>query len=333
MSEPQKNFSKLVQNFFYSYLINQREVSDRTVKSYKYAFCLLFKFIKEKLKKTATELSLADLNPDLILNFLDYLEKDRKNKIRSRNIRLAAIRSFLHYVMYQVPEESANIQKIFAIPMKKYDNVLINSLSLEEMNTIINSPDTQTWSGQRDQVLLATLYNTGARVSEIINVKIKDIDIGKSSVIHLHGKGRKERAVPLWKSTSILINKWLTKIDNNQQAPLFPNYFGKIMTRSGVEDRLKVAVKKSCKICPSLNNKKISPHVIRHTTAMHLLQSGVDMSVIALWLGHEDINTTHKYMEADLEMKKRTLTKMQEPQQKLKRKVITDKLLSFLEDL
>ena len=269
----------------------------------------------------------------MIVKFLDYLEKDRKNTVRTRNIRLAAIRSFLHYAVYQEPEESPGIQKILAIPMKHYDTVLIKPLLLEEINAIINSPDVQTWSGQRDQALLSTLYNTGARVSEIINVKIKDIDIGKASVIHLHGKGRKERAVPLWKSTSTLINKWLSKIDNDQEAPLFPNYFGKPMTRSGVEDRLKTAVKKSCGTCPSLNGKKISPHVIRHTTAMHLLQSGVDISVIALWLGHENINTTHKYMEADLELKRHTLMKMKEPKHKIKRKLTPDKLLSFLENL
>ena len=333
MNDAQKKFSMLVQNYFYSCLINQRQLSDRTVKSYRDTFCLLFKFIKEKIGKTASQLCLADLDADLVIKFLDYLEKERKNSIRSRNVRLAAIRSFLHYAAYQEPGELPTIQRVLAIPMKHYDRVLIGSLSLKEINTIINSSNTQTWSGQRDQALLATLYNTGARVSEIIFVKRKDIEIEKTMVIHIHGKGRKERAVPLWKNTSALIRKWLPQISNDSQTPLFPNHFGKAMTRSGVEDRLKIAVKKSLTECQSLKCKKVSPHVIRHTTAMHLLQSGVDLSVIALWLGHEHINTTHKYMEADLQMKKHTLMKMQEPKHKIRQKPISDKLLSFLESL
>jgi len=331
--DAQKKFSILVQNYFYSCLINQRRVSDKTVKSYRDTFCLLFKFIKEKLGKTASQLCLSELNSDLVISFLNYLEKERKNTIRSRNVRLAAIRSFMHYAAYQEPEELPTIQRVLAIPMKHYDCILVGFLSRQEMDAILNAPDTQTWSGQRDQVLLATLYNTGARVSEIISVKRKDVEMGKTAVIHLHGKGRKERAVPLWKNTSALIRKWLTKIDNDLQTPLFPNHFGKAMTPSGVDDRLKFAVKKSYSVCQSLKNKKVSPHVIRHTTAMNLLQSGVDLTVIALWLGHENVNTTHKYMEADLQMKKRILMKIKEPKHKATRKHMSDKLLSFLEAL
>ena len=329
----QKRFSILVQDYFYSCLINQRRVSDKTVKSYRDTFCLLFKFAEEKIGKKASQLCLADLNADLVLKFLNYLEKERKNTVRSRNMRLAAIRSFLHYAAYQEPEELPTIQRVLAIPMKHYDHILIGFLSRQEMSAILNSPDIGTWSGQRVQVLLATLYNTGARVSEIISVKRKDIEISKTVVIHLHGKGRKERTIPLWKNTSTLVRKWLNKINDNLQTPLFPNRFGKPMTPSGVEDRLKVAVRKASVVCQSLKNKKVSPHVIRHTTAMHLLQSGVDLTVIALWLGHESINTTHKYMEADLEMKKNILMRVQEPKHTIKREPISDQLLAFLEGL
>lgn len=333
MSNAQQVFSKTIQKYFYNCLIHERQLSNRTVESYRDAFCLLFKFIKNKIGKEASQLCLSDLNADLIIKFLEYLEKERKNTIRSRNIRLAAIRSFLRYASYQEPGELSGIQRVLAIPMKRFNRTVIGSLSFKEINTIINAPDPQTWSGQRDQTLFATLYNTGARVSEIISIKRKDIENGKTIVLHLHGKGRKERAVPLWKNTSNLIRKWLPHINDDLQTPLFPNHDGKQMTRSGVENRLNIAVDKSIITCQSLKNKKVSPHIIRHTTAMHLLQSGVDLSVIALWLGHEQINTTHKYMEADLQMKTRTLMKMQAPKYKKNYKPISDKLLSFLESL
>ena len=181
--------------------------------------------------------------------------------------------------------------------------------------------------------MLTTLYNTGARVSEIISIKRCDVRSSDHSVILLHGKGRKERSIPLWKSTSALLKKWLKEINDEPQTPLFPNHFGEMMTRSGVEDRIKVAVHSAIPICNSLSHKKISPHVIRHTTAMHLLQSGIDLTVIALWLGHESINTTHKYMESDLQMKEKTLQALIDPNQKAKKRKLPDSLIKFLEGL
>ncbi len=333
--DTQKNFSMLVQNYFCQCLINQRHVSDRTVKSYRDTFKLLFKFINEQKGKSASQLRLSDINADLILKFLDYLEAKRHNTARSRNIRLAAIRSFLHYASYQEPEALSSIQRALAIPMKQYDRPLVGFFTREEMEAILNSINTQTWSGQRDQALLTTLYNTGARVSEIITVKRSDIEVNQNAVIHLHGKGRKERSVPLWKSTVSLIRKWLKQIDDDPQTPLFPNRSGEAMSRSGVDDRIKTIAKKAEKKCPSLKNKKISSHIIRHTTAMHLLQSGIDITLISLWLGHESINTTHKYMEADLQMKKRILNKIKGPKHRTKRKTkpLSDNLITFLEGL
>jgi integrase/recombinase XerD len=331
--DTQEKFPTLVQSYFCQYLINQRRVSNKTVESYRDTFCLLFKFIGKHLGKPVSQLSLADINADLVAEFLDYLENERKNSINSRNIRLAAIRSFLNYVTYQEPDALPVIRRVLAIPIKRYDHVLVGSLSREEVESILNALDTKTWSGQRDRVLLTTLYNTGARVSEIIAVKRCDIEIDQSTVVRLHGKGRKERSVPLWKGTSALIRKWLKQINTDPQTPLFPNYFGRTMSRSGVEKRIKAAVKKATTSCPSLKNKKVSPHVFRHTTAMHLLQSGIDMTVIALWLGHESINTTHKYMEADTQMKERVLHKFQESKQKIKRKPLSDSLITFLESL
>lgn len=326
-------FSILVQNYFYKNLINQRRVSERTVKSYRDAFCLLFKFTSEQLGKKASELCLSDIDADLVVKFLDYLEVVRKNTVSSRNARLAAIRSFLHYAAYQEPSELPNIQRVLAIPIKRHDHKLVGFLSREEMTAILDSIDKRTWSGQRDHVLLTTLYNTGARVSEIIAVKRSEVEVNNNGVIYLHGKGRKDRSIPLWKSTKILIRAWLAKINKDLQSPLFPNRFGNAMTRSGVNDRIKSIIKKAAVKCQSLKVKKISPHVIRHTTAMHLLQSGVDLTVIALWLGHESIATTHRYMEADLKMKERVLASLQDPKQRIKRKPLSDSLITFLEGL
>lgn len=326
-------FSALVQNYFFTYLINQRRVSDKTIKSYRDTFRLLFKFIAESIGKTPAQLCIEDMNSILIAKFLDYLETSRKNTVRTRNIRFAAIRSFLKYVAFQEPATLPTIQQVLAIPFKRYDYPLIGFLSRKEINSILNAPDQSTWSGKRDHILFSALYNSGARVSEIIAVKRSDVEITHTAVINLHGKGRKERTVPLWKNTSNLIRKWLSQIDENPQTPLFPNHFGKAMTRSGVENRLKAAIKTARIKCTSLEGKKVSPHVIRHTTAMHLLQSGADLTVIALWLGHESITTTHRYLEADLQMKERIINKMKEPEYKKMRKLLPDSLISFLESL
>jgi len=329
----ENELSSLIQNYFCDRLINQRDASDKTIKSYRDTFRLLFLFCKKHLGKSASDLCLSDINERLVLGFLNYLEKDRKNTVRSRNARFAALRSFFHYVAYQEPAYLPNIQKILAIPMKRFDRPLVGFLLREEINAILAAPDINTWNGQRDQVLFTTLYNTGARVSEIIALKRADVESGQTMVLHLHGKGRKERTIPLWKNTSSLIKKWLKQLDENPVTPLFPNHFGIAMTRSGVENRLKVAVEKAKITCVSLKSKKISPHLIRHTTAMHLLQSGIDITVIALWLGHESITTTHHYMEADVEMKKKALNTIQEPENKTSKKIPSDKLLVFLESL
>jgi integrase/recombinase XerD len=329
-----KEFSAVLQNYFCQRLIDQQNVSAQTVKSYRDTFRLLFGFIKQHLHKTAAQLCLEDINAELIVKFLKYLEKDRKNTIRTRNIRLAAIRSFMNYASYQTPGTLPAIQKILAIPMKRFDRPLIGFLTREEINAILVAPDTSTWTGNRDRVLLATLYNTGARVSEIASLHRGNVELNQTSVIRLQGKGRKERAIPIWKNTGLLIKQWLNRIDAHQNTPLFPNHYGKAMTRSGIEDRLKNAIKIACPTCPSLKKKKITPHVIRHTTAMHLLQSGVDLSVIALWLGHESIVTTHHYIEADLKIKENALNSIQEPENRITRThSCSDKVLLFLESL
>ena len=210
---------------------------------------------------------------------------------------------------------------------------MVRYLTQIEMQAILDAPDINTWSGQRDHVLLVTLYNTGARVSEIIAIRRVDFDSKHDQAVHLHGKGRKERVVPLWKNTVRLLRRWLTQIEPDPQQPLFPNRFGLMLSRSGVESRLRMALQKAIEQCPSLKGKIISPHVIRHTTAMHLLQAGVDLSVIALWLGHESIVTTHQYLDADLRMKEKALAKLQPPSTHSTRYKPSRKILSFLDGL
>lgn len=308
-----KSLGALIQEYFYRYLIQQCHVSPRTIASYKDTIRLFLQFAHRHLNKPVTKLALTDIDVMLVLAFLDYLEVERNNKVRSRNARLAAIRSFMHYTGLQEPSALAAVHKISAIPMKRFERPMIGYLNSDEIEAIIKTPNTNTWSGRRDRTLFATLYNTGARVSEIVNVKCADIENAKCSALHLHGKGRKQRVVPLWKRTNRALRQWMPQIDQQPQNPLFPNRFGKPMTRSGVGKQLQSAVTMARKQCLSLKGKKVSPHTIRHTTAMHLLQSGVDMSVIAMWLGHESIVTTHHYMQADLEMKKQALQKINEP--------------------
>lgn len=335
MSKPilTNNLSRFIQDFFCQRLIQQRHVSPQTVASYRDTFRLLLRYAERKLCQHVTKLGLTDLDTTLILSFLDYLENERHNNIRTRNARLAAIKSFLHYAELQEPTALPTIQRDLAIPMKRFEQPAINFLSAKEIEVIINTPDPNTWSGRRDRILLLCLYNTGARVSEIANLKCMDIDDQQCSALHLHGKGRKERIVPLWKHTSHILRQWLPQLNHHPHNPLFPNRFGKTITRSGVEKQLQAAVTEARKRCPSLMAKKISPHTIRHTTAMHLLQSGVDLSVIALWLGHESIATTHTYMQADLEMKRQALSKMKETKARGVRFQPSKDVLAFLDSL
>ena len=326
-------FAALVQDFFCQRLIGQRQASPRTVASYRDAFRLFLGYAQTHLHKPASALTLGDLNAPVILGFLDHLEAERHNGARTRNARLAALRSFLHYAAIQDPTALATIQRALAIPVKRFDRPLLGYLSREEMAAILAAPDRSTWSGHRDHVLLATLYNTGARVSEIIAVRLGDLTLDRGASVRLHGKGRKDRAVPLWKSTVKRLQEWLPRAGRGPDSPLFPNSRRQALSRSGVESRLRVAVATAAHSCPSLANRRISPHTLRHTTAMHLLQSGVDLSVIALWLGHESTETTHLYLEADLAMKERALAMLQDPSTKGFRFRPSDQLLAFLDGL
>jgi site-specific recombinase XerD len=261
------------------------------------------------------------------------LEHERHNAVRSRNARLAALRTFLKFAAHRDVASLHVIERALGVPMKRFERPMLGFLSRDEMLAVIGVPGIG-WTSQRDHLLMGMLYNTGARVSEIIAVRVSDVVLNGAACVHLHGKGRKQRTVPLWHSTVSEIRAW-QKVNPQLEArsPLLPNREGEAMTRDNVSKRLALAVIAAAQAFPDLYKRQISPHTIRHTTAMHLLQSGVDISVIALWLGHESPKTTHHYVEADLAMKDRALARMQEPDTKIRRYKAPDSLLAFLKAL
>jgi len=333
MSAPNLCLAELLRGFFYDRLITQRNATERTVASYRDAFRIFLRFAEERLGKIPTALAIEDVDAPLVLAFLNHLERQRGNSVRSRNARLAALRSFLTYASHLVPHELPSIRRVLAIPLKRFDRTIVANLSREEVQAILDATDASTRSGRRDRALFETLYNTGARVSEIVGLAVGDLDLSGAGALRIRGKGRKQRTVPLWKGTKVRLRAWCKESAKDDHGPLFPNRNGSHLTRSGVAARLRIAVAKARGQCDSLRARRISPHVIRHTTAMHLLQSGVDLSVIALWLGHERPDTTHKYLEADLATKRRALDRLQPPRSRRSRAPVGDPLLRFLDGL
>ncbi|CZT37712.1 MAG TPA: integrase [Agrobacterium sp.] len=334
MSDTTPSFPTLLQRFFVDHLRQQRAVSPCTVAAYRDTFKLLLAFAEKRIGKSPTNLTLPDLNADLILAFLDHLERDRANSVRSRNARLSAIRVFLKYAAHEDLTALAVIERSLAVPQKRHDKAVLGYLARPEVEAIINAPDPKTWAGRRDRALFTFLYNTGARVSEAIDLRIGSVILETAPVVHLHGKGRKRRSVPLWNETARTLKRWIQDLhDCGPDAYIFPNSSGTRLSRSSVRQRLDLAVGAAGGGVPSILAKAISPHTFRHTTAMHLLQSGVDLTVIALWLGHEDISTTHIYMEADLAMKEEALSRLQPVSPTGVRYRPPDKLMAFLQAL
>jgi site-specific recombinase XerD len=327
------SFAALVQAFFAEHLTQQRALSARTVAAYRDAFLLFLDFAQARLHKAPTAMQLADLTPTLILAFLDHLESERHNAVRSRNARLAALRTFLKFAARRDVTALHIVEQALGVPMKRFERPMLGFLTREEMVAVIGKPGVG-WVSQRDGLLLSLLYNTGARVSEVIGVKLADVVLDPAACVHLHGKGRKQRSVPLWRSTVKVIRAWLRlNPDLGPTSALLPNRGGQAMTRSNVTQRLALAVQAAARSMPSLAGRAISPHTLRHSTAMHLLQSGVDISVIALWLGHESPTTTHQYVEADLAMKEKALSRLQDPNVVARRFRADDSLLDFLKTL
>jgi site-specific recombinase XerD len=323
----------LLQAFFTEYLISHRLASPQTLDGYRDAFRLLLEFLRRTKGKALPVLCLSDLDAPVILEFLDYLERDRGNGIRSRNLRLAAIRAFFRLVALRDPASVNLAIRVLAIPVKRADRRLVGYLTRPEIDAVLVAPDRTQWTGRRDYALLLTMYNSGARVSEVVSLQRRHIQIGSTSSLELHGKGRKERRVPVWPRTARTLKAWLDSRDPSPEAVAFPKAQGGPLSRDGVNYILQAAVRAATTACPSLSNKHVSPHVIRHTTAMHLLQSGVDIAVIALWLGHESIETTHGYLEADLKLKEKALQKLAPAGQAAPRFKADDPLLAFLKTL
>jgi site-specific recombinase XerD len=326
-------FPALVQAFFTDYLTQQRALSPCTVAAYRDTFMLFLGFTSVRYGKSPAAMTLADITPEVILSFLDHLEHERHNAVRSRNARLAALRSFLKFASHRDVASLHVIERDLGIPMKRFERPMLGFLSHEEMLAVIGTPS-NSWISHRDHLLLGLLYNTGARVSEVIGIKVADVVLGDTACVHLRGKGRKQRSVPLWRSTAKEVRAWLKL--NPQLLPasaLLPNRDGEAMTRDNVTKRLALAVATAAKAKTDLANRRITPHTVRHSTAMSLLNSGVDVTVIALWLGHESPATTHHYVEADLAMKEQALARLREPEEKLPRYRASDSLLQFLKTL
>lgn len=327
------SFAALVQSFFTEYLTQQRAMSPRTVATYRDAFVLFLDFAMVHLHKQPTTMRLQDITPALILTFLDHLERDRGNAVRTRNARLAALRAFLKFSGHRDVDALHVVEQALGVPMKRFERPMLGFLSREEMLAIIGKPG-PSWTSQRDHLLLHMLYNTGARVSEIIGVRLADVVLDGAACVHLHGKGRKQRTMPLWRSTIKAVRAWL-RLNSElvSTSALMPNRDGRPMTRTNVTQRLALAVAAATPAMPSLRGRRISPHTVRHTTAMHLLQSGERIEGIALWLGHESPTTTHQYVEANLAMKEKALAKLQDPDTAARRFRATDSLLEFLRTL
>jgi integrase/recombinase XerD len=321
----------LIQEYFTRYLREERGLSPRSILAYRDGIKLFLEFGQGQLNKAPTDFLFEDLSPDLVLTFLAHLESNRKNLIRSRNHRLAIIKSLVKYIAYRRPEFLGSAQQLLAVPRKRGDTVMLEYLTREEMDAVLNAAARRTEGGDRDYVLFSLMYNTGARVSEILSLCPHDISYDKPATVRIEGKGRKKRSVPLWPTTAKLLQKWSMGFDQN--APLFTNRLGEPLSRSGVEARLELMVKKAAERCPSLAKKNVSPHTFRHSTAMHLLEAGIDITMIAMWLGHASIKTTHLYVEASIAMKAKALESVQAPEHRGKRYKPTDSTLAFLEAL
>jgi len=327
------DIARHLKHFLAEYLTQTRGLSLHTMHSYRDALYLLLRHLQEKHGIAPNRVTVADLSATNILGFLDERQRSHKNGDATRNQRLAAIRAFAKYVRQKDPMMTNDLESLMAVPTRRTRRKVLGFLTRDEMDALLEAPAADTWSGKRDRVLFATMYNTGARVSEIMGALVSDVALTSGGVFLLRGKGRKERALPLWKRTVTILRKWITANHLRPEQPLFANARGQAISRSGVEKRLREAVRKAGKTCPTIRNKRVSPHTLRHTTAMHLLQKDVDITVIAMWLGHESIETTHLYITADLEQKEKALKKLQPPTGGTFRFRPDDELLKFLQSL
>jgi integrase/recombinase XerD len=322
-----------LQTFFTDRLIAQRRASSHTIASYRDTMRLLLDYAQRHLATPPMQLDLADLDAELISGFLDHLEHDRHNTIGTRNTRLAAIRSLFRYASLRHPEHAALIARVLAIPPKRHDRTIITHLTDSEIDALLASPDPSTWIGRRDRAMLQLAIESGLRVSELTGLTIADTHLGTSPHISCHGKGRKTRITPMTRPTAAVLRAWLAERGGLRADPVFPTSTGSPLTRDAVARRLTHHAATAATVCPSLHHKNITPHVLRHTAAMRLLHAGIDSTVIALWLGHENVETTQIYLHADLAIKEQALARTTPTSIKPGRYKPTDTLIAFLEAL
>ena len=326
-------FSGLLESFFTDRLLGQRNASPHTIASYRDTFRLLLEFAQARLRKPPTTVAFEDLDAPFIGRFLDHLEKDRGNLPRSRNIRLAAIHAFFKYVALEEPSRGGLAQRVLAIPCKRHKTKPIDFLTRPEIDILLAAPDPGTWMGRRDRTLLLVAAQTGLRASELIGLRCQDVTFGTGAHVRCTGKGRKQRCTPLRKDAVAALRAWLRERNGQPSDALFPNAQGHPLSHDGLAYLLDKHVATARHGCASLVNKRVTPHVLRHSLAMDLLQHGVDRSVIALWLGHESIETVQVYLHANLEIKEQALAKTKPFSGRPGRYRPNDRLLAFLQGL
>lgn len=327
------NLAPLLEGFFTKRLIAQRRASPHTIASYRDTFRLILAFAEQRLGRVPSNLSLEDFSAPFVASFLDELEKKRTNGTRSRNLRLAAIRSFFRYAALEAPEHSALIQRVLSIPRKRHTRPLIDFLVRAEIEALLSVPDRKTWIGQRDHAFLLVAIQTGLRLSELTGLRQQDVAFGPGAHVRCLGKGRKERATPLTKPTTRVVAEWIKRKGMDDTTFLFPSARGERLSADAVQHLVARHVAAARSMCPSLAKKRVTPHVLRHTAAMELLQAGIDRSLIAIWLGHESVETTQIYLDANLTLKEEILAKTQPIKSKSGRYKPGDRLLRFLTSL
>ncbi len=322
-----------LQSFFTDRLVRQRRASPRTIASYRDSLRMLVVFVHDRTGKTPCALDWEDLDAEVISEFLDHLELDRGNRARTRNLRLTAIRSLFAYASLRHPEHAAVLQRVLAIPPKRFDRPIVSFLTAVEIDALIDAPDRTRWEGRRDRAFLLLAVQTGLRVSELTSLDCGDVSLGTGASVRCEGKGRKHRAVPLTGPAEAVLTVWLSERAGRRDEPLFPTRTGRRLSRDAIERLVHKHATTAATHCPSLHADKVHPHVLRHSCAMSLLQSGVDTAVIALWLGHADIRSTNPYLHADMTMKQRALELMTPTSASPGRYRPADTLLAFLESL
>lgn len=323
----------LLEQFFTKRLMQQRQASPHTISSYRDTFRLFLTFAHQRLHTPPSRLKLEAVDAPLIVAFLDHVEKDRGLSVRSRNLRLTAIHSFFRYVAFEAPAHAAQIQRVLAIPTKRFTRNLVHFLSRSEVEALLAAPDPRSWFGRRDHAFLLVAVQTGLRLSEMTGLTREDVILGTGAHVHVIGKGRKGRCTPLAKPTVAVLKAWLHEPPRGDGQVLFPNARGTRLSADGVHYLLVRHCAAAATVCPSLKQKRVTVHVLRHTMALDLLQAGVDRSVIALWLGHESVETTQIYLEATLAMKEQALAKTTPLNGRLARYRPGDHLLRFLNGL